>query len=273
MPKFLLSTFYVLRSGRRGLSLIELLVFAGIFSIVMIGFITVMVAVIRVQSRQSAAAEVNQQSQFLLQQFQYYIERSSLVDVPQDVSTSTLALRMGSASEDPTVIRLSGGVVYIKRGGAPEEQLTSSRVTVSNLAFTKRSNPPGKDSVNIIFAMEYNTQNLARRFTQALQTSVARVSAATFDSDVYPSSTATYKLGTGAKSWTTVNDVINFSGTNVGIGVTPNAKLQVSGGDIYIDDTNYGLVLRDSLGKCWRIRPSIVGALIAATTTAYGCPP
>lgn len=272
MHNFLFSIFYFLRSSRRGLSLVELLLFAGIFSAVMIGFITIMVAVIRVQSRQSAAVEVNQQSQFLLQQFQYYIERSSLVEMPQDASLDTLTLRMREAPEDPTVIRLSGGVVYIKKGAAPEEQFTTTKVTVSNLAFTRRANPPGRDSVNLSFTMEYNTLNITSGFVQFLQTSVARVSAATFDSNVVPSSTATYKLGTSGNIWSSVNDIIYFNGVNAGIGVTPNAKFQVAGGDIFIDNSAYGLVLRDSSGKCWRIQPDVNGVLLTATTTSYGCP-
>ena len=55
-----------------------------------------------------------------------------------------------------------------------------------------------------------------------LQTSVARVSAATFDSNIIPSSTAAYSLGTTALTWSSINQTIYFSGSNVGIGTTNN---------------------------------------------------
>ena len=266
-----------MRSGRDGFTLLELLVFAGIFTIVIIGFLTILVAVVRVQSRQYGAADVNQQSQFLLQQFQYYIESSSLVDMPQDVPSSALRLRMSASAEDPTIVSLAGGVVYLKRGAGAEQALTSGRVTVSSLVFTKRSNPPGHDSVDIAFTLEHSSPGVARIFSQSLRTSVARVNAASFDSNVSPGSTDAYIIGSGVLRWDSINDVIYFSNTNppnVGIGVSsPNARLQVNGGDIYVDSISYGLVLRDSAGKCWRIQPSLTGAFAATQITSYGCPP
>lgn len=275
MRNFPFSIFRLACSDKRGLSLIELLIFAAIFSLVMMGFVSIMVAVVRVQSRQSAAAEVNQQSQFLLQQFQHQIERSSLVDVPQDTPASTLTLRMRASSEDPIVIRLSNGIVYIKKGGAVEEQLTTNRVTVSALTFTKRSNPPAKDSVNIAFTMEYNTQNITQSFIQSLQTSVARVSAATFDSNVSPSSTDAYAIGTGSMRWESINGAIYFSNANppnVGIGIaSPLRKLQVSGGDVYIETANANLIMRDPVGAyCWYYKP--ITQIGAWNISSSSCP-
>ena len=57
------------------------------------------------------------------------------------------------------------------------------------------------------------------------------VDAATFDSNLIPSSTATYKIGASGQVWTSVNDIIYFSGSNVGIGVSsPGQTLEVNGG-------------------------------------------
>ena len=55
---------------RRGFTLIELLVFAAVFTVVMIGFIAVLVTIVRVQSRQSSATEVETQGQFMKEQLQ-----------------------------------------------------------------------------------------------------------------------------------------------------------------------------------------------------------
>lgn len=233
MKKLLHSTFYFLFSKKKGLSLIEVLIFVAIFSVIMVAFITILVVITRIQTRQQAAAEVNQQSQFLLQQVQYYIERSSLVELNQDVATSTLKLRMAASSEDPTYIYLSGSTVYLQQTATGTAQaMNSSKVTVSNLNFfVKRSNPPGHDSVSVSFTVAYNTASIQQKFSETLQTAIARVSAATFDSNVVPSSTATYKLGVSGSIWSSVNDLIYFSGSNVGIGVSsPGQTLEVNGG-------------------------------------------
>ncbi len=64
------------------------------------------------------------------------------------------------------------------------------------------------------------------------------VDAATFDSNLIPSSTATYKLGASGQIWTSVNDIIYFSGSNVGIGVSsPGQTLEVNGG-VRLNTTN-----------------------------------
>jgi len=55
--------------------------------------------------------------------------------------------------------------------------------------------------------------------------------AATFDSNVIPSSTATYSLGASGQTWSSINGVLYFSGANVGINTsTPTQALEVNGG-------------------------------------------
>jgi type II secretory pathway pseudopilin PulG len=263
--------------SKSGFTILELLIFSAIFALIMISFITILVTIIRVQSRQSAAAQVNQESQFLLQQVQYYIERSSLVEMDQDVVTSTLKLRMAAGSEDPTLIYLSGGRVYIQQSSTAAQALTTSRVNVTSLVFTKRSNAPSHDSVSVSFMVVNNTQNMTQQFSQALQTAIARVSAATFDSNVIPSSTAgLYSLGTGVQYWNSVNGVINFSGSNVsftgyvGIGVSPPTQLlQVGGGstvgDIYVGYPGNGIILKNTNNVCVRLFYAPTGQLATSS--------
>ncbi len=212
---------------RRAYTLIELLVFTGIFALVAVGFITVLVTATRVQTEQIAATSVEQESQFLLQQIQYYVEASSLVDAPQDTASSTLKLRMKNLALDPTIITLSGGQVTLQQGTGPAVPLTSSRVSVSGLTFKTRVNPPGHDAVAVNFTIKF-TGNLLQNFSQAFQYTVARVSAATFDSNLIPSSTATYNVGVTGNIWHSINNTIYFNGTNVGIGTaSPNSELEM----------------------------------------------
>lgn len=256
---------------KKGFTLIELLVFVGIFSIVTVAFVTMLIAVSNIQTQQVSQSTVTRESQFLLQQIQYNVEQASVIDMTQDTATTTLRLRMGSSAIDPTTISLVGGVVYIQQGSGPQVPLSSNKVTVSNLSFTRHANPPGNDSVSVAFNVSYNTNNVEQAFAEMFQTSVTRVSAATFDSNLIPSSTNTYTLGAGGQQWSSINGLINFNsaGTGVGIGATPvGAKLQVDG-NIYVDTSTAGVVLRDSSGVCWRVTISTGGALQTASIT---CP-
>jgi type II secretory pathway component PulJ len=255
--------------SRRGFSILELLVFTAIFAIVIVSFISILVSITRVQSRQGAVAQVNGESQFLLTQIEYYVEHSSLIDMSQDSQTSTLKLWTGADANDPTYIYLSAGTVYLKQtnGGTPQA-LTTSRVNVTSLAFTKHSNTPSHDSVSVSFSMVNNSPNMTQYFGQSLQFAIARVSAATFDSNVVPSSTAgAYSLGTVGQYWNPINGIINFVGTkvyftgNVGVNMAsqPTQAFQVAGGDVYISGTGCsgtgcGLILKAINGTtCARI--------------------
>ena len=67
------TTYHILHttySSRAGFSLLEMVIFAALFALAAVSFMTILVSVTRIQVRQGAAAEVNQQSQFLLQTIQ-----------------------------------------------------------------------------------------------------------------------------------------------------------------------------------------------------------
>jgi competence protein ComGC len=228
----LLATRYFLVSKRKGFTLVELLIFSAIFVIIMISFITVFITITRIGTGQSSAAEVNQQSQFLLQQIQYYVEQSSLVELDRDSSTSTLKLRMSASSTDPTYLYLSNDTAYVKRTDAGlAVPLTTNKVKVTAFNFTKHSNPPAHDSVSVSFTVAYNTSNPEQQFTQSINTAITRITSAVFDANVLPTSTATYHLGVTGNMWKSINGIIYFSSANVGIGVSsPAQTLEVNGG-------------------------------------------
>ncbi len=128
---------------RRGFTLIELLIFSSIFVVVIIGFVTALIMILRVQTRESSQTDVSSQGQFLVQQIQYYIQSARLVDMTQDVPETTLVLRetVASSTLDPTKIMLIGGTVYLSKGANGVLQpLTSNKVVVSNLSFTRHFN-------------------------------------------------------------------------------------------------------------------------------------
>lgn len=258
--------------SRQGFTLLELIVFVAIFSFTIVGFISILVSITKVQVKQGAAAEVSQQSQYVLQTLQYYVERSSLIEADANTASSSVKLRMTSSAEDPTLIFTSGTTVYVKVGAGADLPLTSSRVAVSNLSFIKKSNSPAKDSVSLSFTIAYSTQNLQQQFSQAFSSAIMRVNAATFDSNVNPNTGGTLILGDSSNYWKSINGTIYFNGQNVGIatGVTaPTTRLQVAGGDAYMSDAGSGVILKSPGGTCYKLTVTNGGV---ATTTSLACP-
>ncbi len=67
----------------------------------------------------------------------------------------------------------------------------------------------------------------------------------------------------------TVRMVVASDG-NVGVGTTnPNSKLQVTNGDVYIENISTGVILRSPNGGCWRVTVDNTGNLVR---TAITCP-
>jgi type II secretory pathway pseudopilin PulG len=232
--------FHVPSSGRSGFTLIEVIVFSAIFVVAVIGITTILVTFTNIEARQSALSEVSGQSQFLLQQIQRYVNAASYIgsqttstDMTPNVPTSTLQLVMPSSTQGIVTIYASGtpGVAYFQVGTSSAPQaLSSSRVSISNMVFTKHTNAPGHDSVSVSFTVTYNSTNIRQAFTQAIQTAIDRVNAATFDSNVVPSSAGTLTLGDSVNTWNSVNNILYFSGTSVGVNVaSPLQMLEVSG--------------------------------------------
>lgn len=208
-----------------------MLITISIFVVIALAFIGILAEVTQVQVQTSSSAVVSQESQFLLQKLQYYIGTASLVDISTSTPTSTLKLYVASSSLDPTLITLASGTVYLQQpSGGSLQALTSNKVTVSNLSFQRRSNPPGHDTISVSYTLSYNTNNASQSFSQPFQTTIVKVSAATFDTGLYSAASA-QPLGTSANAWSPINSVIYFNGTNVGINTaSPAEQLSVQGG-------------------------------------------
>ncbi len=168
------------RAPRRGFTLPELLIFVAIFAVVIVGFLTMFVTATRIQSEQGSSTEVASQAQFLIQQVGYYVQSARLIDLPQDTATGTLVLResLSAAAADPTELTLASGTVYLAQGlaGTPQA-LTSNKVTVSALTFTRHFNANGsstafgQDSVSYSFVMSGGAPGTSQYYSHTYQSS------------------------------------------------------------------------------------------------------
>ena len=60
------------------------------------------------------------------------------------------------------------------------------------------------------------------------------------------------------------------SNGNVGIGTeNPTTKLEVTNGDVYVNDATKGIILKSPNGNCWRVTIDNTGTMIR---TAITCP-
>jgi Tfp pilus assembly protein FimT len=253
------------KKGKKGFSLIELLIYVAIFAASSVFMVGILIVFTQINLRQTAVNEVNNQVSFVKNTIQRNVRNSSIIDVPVGTSTSTLVLQMASSTLSPTTIYLEEDTVYLKEGDFSPIPLTDSNVVVDSFQVTKYENPGSYSLVQVNLTVSYNTLNEKAKFKRTINTAVGRVSAATFDSDIVPNINNSYNIGNASNKW---KDAY-FSG-NVGIGTGPvvGASLKTSG-DISISDDSKGLILTSPGGTCYRITVLDGGN---TTSTAVACP-
>ncbi len=79
------------------------------------------------------------------------------------------------------------------------------------------------------------------------------------------------KFQTGSTSIGGSNERMRITGNgNVGIGTNnPKTKLQVTSGDVYVDDSTKGIILKSPDGNCWRVTIDNSGNFVRTSIT---CP-
>ena len=230
--------------SNRGFSLLETLLYLGIFAIVGGSLFGILTNVVRMTTREISGDEIAGQLQFTIGTITRLVRESSAIEMATSTATTTIKLRMTNSMQDPTCISLVGGVLKLAQGPDPFQpqnctatttDITTSKVVVDSALFKRLEFPGGHDQIAIDLQIS-NTGIGTNKISRALRSGVSRASAATFDADLLPNADAVYEVGSsipGGKRWKNAA----FSGNltvagNMGVGVTnPGTKLTLSGGD------------------------------------------
>jgi len=264
-------SFKVVFCEQKGFTLIEILVYALVFGVSAIFLVAILTSVTRTQLRQSSMNEVNEQLSFVSNTLQRLVRESSLIELEAGVTTSTLVLRMTSSSLDKTFVYASSSVLYLEQGSSTIGSvtpvlLTNDKVKVSNFSVTKYENPGGLATVQFDITMEANVTNPQGAVSRVWRSAVARVTAATFDSNLLPNASNIYDIGNSTYRWKS-----GYFSSGIGVGVSAPLAVGIkSAGDIVITSSTAGLVLTKPDGTCVRITVNSSGNI--ATSSPFACP-
>ena len=156
----------------KGFTLLELLVYVGIFAIVAGTFVSILTITLRVQGTQTGLVEVSGQLNFAIQTIQRYIRDASTITAPAvGVTASTLNLDNGA-----TIIALGACSGVSDAICVNNEPITTSKIRISTLNFTHlkttSSHPsfPDTHTVQINITADNkstNPENFAQRSLQS----------------------------------------------------------------------------------------------------------
>lgn len=269
------------RGGEKGFTLIELLIYGAVFSIAAVFLVEILTSVTQTQVRQSSINEVNQQLTFVANTVQRLVRESSVVENEAGEASTTLVLRMPSSTLDKTFVFASGTALYLEqgsstRGTALASPLTNEKVEVSQFTVRHFENPGGLSVVQLDISLSFHATSTRTRATRTWSGAIARISAATFDSSLLPSTGGSLDVGGSGLNWANAyfsGDVTIAGDGQLGVGIAASSlsstKIKATG-DVGFTTSTAGIILvAPDTGICYRVTVDNAGSLV---TTATTCP-
>ena len=117
-----------------GFTLIELLLYIAVASIIVFTTASMLRFTLESRVKNQTIAEVEQEGAQVMALITQTVRNGTLINSPTiGNSAASLSLVVTDGASSPTVFDLSSGAVRIKEGAGATINLTSSRITVSNL--------------------------------------------------------------------------------------------------------------------------------------------
>lgn len=156
------------RYDQNGFTLVEVILYVGIFSLIISGIVGLAALSIAQRTKNQTRADLDYQGQAVMSLITKSIRQAKSVTSPSPGSSdSTLTLAMNDPSVDPTIFddlnHASFDSVEINEAGTTS-QLTNSRVTLSNLKFSNMSVGSTTNSIMVQFDLTYRNQLNRREF-------------------------------------------------------------------------------------------------------------
>lgn len=153
---------------QKGFTLIELIVYLGIFSILIIALTQIFLTVVETQLKSQAVTSSAQDGQYLYSRFIYDVHRATAIVEPSDLGEvgNTLELTIGGVIH---TYALSDTDLMVN-DGTGTYRLSSYDTEISDLAFHRLGNNGGKHTVRINFTVTSKTESRGNPDVRQFQT-------------------------------------------------------------------------------------------------------
>ena len=148
--------------NKQGFTLVELLLYIGIFSILVVALFQLFTSIIDTQIESQSSSSVFLDGQYILNRFKYDMGRTKNIIVPSLPGEPGTAAKLSIDNAVYTYSLVNGNLTLTNETASTAGQLNSMATTVSNLNFTRLSDTQAKntDTLTISFRL---TSNIIKR--------------------------------------------------------------------------------------------------------------
>lgn len=161
---------------QHGYTLIELLLYISLLSILLPSMIGFMGLAVEVRVKNQTIAEVNEQGAAAMDYITQTIRNANSITAPATASSaSSLTLAVPTAGLSPTVFDTDGSTLRVKESTAAAIPLTNNNVQISNLTFANLTRSGTNGIVQVSFTLSRvnpanrNEYNYQKTFTTSAE--------------------------------------------------------------------------------------------------------
>jgi type II secretory pathway component PulJ len=140
-------------AGKAGFTLVEMLLYMGLFSILLVITLQMFSSIFDVQLESEATSSVDVDAKYVMQRLSYDMNRASSITAPLSAGTSSATLTLVINNQNVTYSLSGTNLILTNSNTGTVDQLNSSDSTISNLSFVRLNGDNGKDTVNASFKM------------------------------------------------------------------------------------------------------------------------
>jgi len=157
--------------NKKGYTLIELLMYMGVFLILLLVFFQILGSVLDAQLESESASAIEQDSKFILGKLTYDIQQAQTINTPSQPGTQNTNMQLTINSTLYTYAVTSGNLQLTNNNGT--DNLNSYTTSVSNFTINRIGNQGGKNSLSISFTLTSKITRNAGTDTKTYQTTIA----------------------------------------------------------------------------------------------------
>ena len=148
-----------LKKNKSGFTLIELVVYMGILTILLGVLGSIFTEIVNVQLSSKSTSSVNQDGRYLLSKLLYDVKSSSNIVTPATPGTQTNTMKITINSIDYTYSVDSNSNLQVSYGVNQKDVLNSYDTSLSNVTFTRIGNGGSTDTVRVSFTLTSRTRD------------------------------------------------------------------------------------------------------------------